>query len=53
MNNNAGKRSSKEENRKFREDADKVADEEKAKNQGKKGKRGNKEGAVLGENNDD
>lgn len=52
MNNHPVKGSSKEDGRKSREDAQKVAEEEKAKNKGKADKRGDKGGAVLGEIND-
>lgn len=53
MNNNPVKGNSKEEDRKSREDADKMTEEENAKNKGKTGKRGDKGGTVLGEINDD
>ncbi|MBE0486825.1 hypothetical protein [Marinobacter sp.] len=53
MNNNPDKGSSQEENRKSREDTDKVTEEEKVKNQGEKGKLSDKDDAVLGEINDD
>lgn len=52
MNNHPVKGSSKDDGQKSRGDAQKMAEEEKAKNKGKADKRGDKGGTVLGEIND-